>query len=116
VVNDFEAKIAMFLDRAPDVLAFIKNETRTLKFKIPYIDSDGFMRHYIPDFIVKIKDTNWIVETKGQEDVDVQYKDKRAKEWCKFATKLTGQNWDYVRIDQEDFEGRVWHRFTELTL
>lgn len=115
VANDFEAKIAIFLDRAQDVLAFIKNETRTLKFKILYIDSEGFMRHYIPDFIVKTKDVNWVVETKGQEDVDVQYKDKRAKEWCKFAEKLTGQKWDYKRIDQEGFEGRVWHRFSDLT-
>lgn len=116
VINDFEAKIAMFLGRVGDVLAFVKNETRTLKFKIPYIDSEGFMRHYIPDFIVKTEDTNWIVETKGQEDIDVQYKDKRAKEWCKFATKLTGQKWDYLRIDQKDFEGRTWNRFSELPL
>ena len=115
VENDFEAKIAIFLDRVEDILAFIKNETRTLKFKIPYIDSEGFMRHYIPDFIVKTKDVNWIVETKGQEDVDVQYKDKRAKEWCEFATKLTRQNWDYLKIDQKDFEGRVWQRFSDLT-
>jgi len=114
VANDFEAKIAQFFNRADDVLVLIKNETRTLKFKIPYIDSEGFMKYYIPDFIVKTKDSHWVVETKGQEDVDVQFKDKRAKEWCEYASKLLKQKWGYMRIDQKDFEARKWNSFNDL--
>jgi type III restriction enzyme len=112
--NDFEVEIAQFFDRADDVLAFIKNDTRTLKLKIPYTDQSGFLRYYIPDFVVKTDEEIVIVETKGREDVDVQFKDKRAEEWCKFATKLTKQRWSYLRIDQKDFQRRVWQRFDDL--
>lgn len=112
--NDFESEIVRFFDRAEDVDAFIKNDTRTLKLKVPYTDSSGFLRHYIPDFILKTKGGMGIIETKGREDVDVQFKDKRAMEWAEFAMKLTKKSWFYLRIDQKDFEGRIWHRLNDL--
>jgi len=114
VDNNFEAEVAQFFDRAEDVSAFIKNDTRTLKLRIPYTDQSGFLKNYIPDFIIKTDEGVVIVETKGREDVDVQFKDKRAREWCKFATKLTKRSWSYLRIDQKAFQGRVWHRFSDL--
>jgi len=76
---------------------------------------------YIPDFIAKTrlcsargqaKDACWVIETKGREDVDVKMKDKRAEEWCKQVSKLTGKEWSYYRrIDQARFEKG---RFTQL--
>lgn len=114
VDNDFEAEIVRFFDRADDVEAFVKNDTRTLKLKIPYTDSSGSLRHYIPDFVVKTKNGMAVVETKGREDVDVQYKDKRAAEWAGFAKKLTKKDWFYLRIDQKDFENRDWHKLGDL--
>jgi len=32
-----------------------------------------------------------IVETKGEVDVDVEFKDRRIKTWCEDATKVTGE-------------------------
>ncbi|MBI4215600.1 MAG: DEAD/DEAH box helicase family protein, partial [Parcubacteria group bacterium] len=63
IENDFEGKFVKLLHNDDDVLAFIKNHQQTLNFRIPYIDTQGFVRGYIPDFVVKTKDTNWIIET-----------------------------------------------------
>lgn len=64
--------------------------------------------------MVKTNDGYFVVETKGREDVDVQYKDKRAREWGELALKLTKEKWGYLRIDQKDYEARVWKEFGEL--
>jgi len=37
-------------------------------------------------------------------DLEVPHKDKRATQWCKDTTSLTGENWSYMRVNQEDFE------------
>jgi len=38
------------------------------------------LRHYYPDFIVKTSlNEYFLIELKGLEDIDVAYKDKRAK-------------------------------------
>ncbi|MDQ3483908.1 MAG: hypothetical protein M3445_00580 [Actinomycetota bacterium] len=34
-----------------------------------------------------------IVETKGQEDLDVALKDRRAQRWCQDATRLSDRDW-----------------------
>ena len=99
-----ENKFTRLLDNDDDILAFIKNHQQTINFRISYIDTNGFVRSYIPDFIAKTKDTMWVIETKGREDIDVKFKDKRAEEWCKQVSKLTGKEWTYKRIDQARFE------------
>lgn len=114
--NDFEAKFVKFLDGAGDVEAFIKNETRTVNLKIPYIAKDGFLRRYIPDFIVKTKDGVVIVETKGREDVDVAAKDLQGKRWTEEISKRTGTKWTFLRVDQKEFEKARYNKFAELTI
>ncbi|MBC7361478.1 MAG: DEAD/DEAH box helicase family protein [Candidatus Aminicenantes bacterium] len=102
--NNFESEFAKFLDRAKDVKAFSKN-VRQIGFFIEYRDSDGNLRHYYPDFIAVLESGEyWIIETKGREDTDVEHKDKRAILWCEDASKLTKDKWQYIRINQEDFE------------
>jgi len=110
----FEQKFCLFLDRAPDVVAYIKNETRTINLKIPYIAKDGFLRRYIPDFIVKTRDFMVIVETKGREDVDVKAKDLQGKKWTEEITKRTGIKWIFIRIDQKEFEKIRYKNFYDL--
>jgi len=103
VDNNFELDFAKFLDRATDTKSFCKN--CRIGFFIEYRDSEGNIRHYYPDFIVALQNGKyWIIETKGREDVDVEYKDKRALIWCEDASKLTGEKWNYIRVNQEDFE------------
>ncbi len=114
IENKLEDKFTHLLDNDDDVLAFIKNHQQTLNFRISYIDTNGFVRSYIPDFIAKTKDTNWVIETKGREDVDVKLKDKRAEEWCKQVSKLTKKKWNYKRIDQARFEKGRFTRLVDL--
>jgi len=111
IENKLEEQFTRLLDNDDDVLAFIKNHQQTLNFRISYIDTNGFVRSYIPDFVARTKDTNWVIETKGREDIDVKLKDKRAEDWCKQVSKLTGKKWVYKRIDQARFEKG---RFTQL--
>lgn len=114
IENKLEEQFTRLLDNDDDVLAFMKNHQQTLNFRITYIDTNGFVRSYIPDFIVKTKDTYWVIETKGREDVDVKLKDKRAEEWCKQVSKLTGKEWAYKRIDQARFERGRFTRLADL--
>jgi len=116
VDNNFEAEFVKFLDRANDVDAFIKNETRTINLKIPYIAKDGFLRRYIPDFIVKTKNAMVIVETKGREDVDVAAKDLQGKRWAEEVSRHTNTKWIFLRVDQKEFEKARYNKFAELTI
>jgi type III restriction enzyme len=49
-------------------------------------------------------DSCLIVETKGQEDLDVALKDKRARRWCEDATRLSGREWAYEKVAQKVFD------------
>ena len=111
--NDFEVEFAKFLDRAGDVVAFSKIVSK-IGFFVEYIDSDGNLRLYYPDFVVSTNNDHLIVETKGREDVDVEHKDKRIKLWCEDAAKLTKSKWSFKRIDQEDFEKYRFRSIKEL--
>ena len=46
-------------------------------FKLDYVKADGNISNYYPDFFVKLTDKRIvIVETKGQENLDVPLKDR----------------------------------------
>jgi type III restriction enzyme len=61
--------------------------------------------NYYPDFVVRMTDDSClIVETKGQEDLDVALKDRRARRWCVDATRLAGLDWAYEKVDQHKNE------------
>jgi hypothetical protein len=49
-------------------------------------------------------DTCLIVETKGQEDLDVALKDRRARRWCQDSTRLAGREWAYEKVPQKLFD------------
>ena len=112
--NDFELQFARFLDNASDVGCFSKLPL-AFGFSIPYTDSIGNLRHYFPDFVVV--DTEgifYVVETKGREDTDVANKDRAAAIWTENATALTGQNWQYVKVLQRDFQKLQTNQFADL--
>ena len=74
-------------------------------FVIEYTDAIGNLRHYEPDFVAVLADgTHNLIETKGQEDVNVAHKDRAAKLWCENATLLTGQPWAYLKVRQSEFD------------
>jgi type III restriction enzyme len=104
VDNDLERRFALFLDRADDVAAFAKLPVFG-RFALEYIAENGALRYYYPDFVVRLADDSCVlVETKGIRDPDVPFKDMRARRWCRDATRLTGRQWAYVRVDQDAFD------------
>jgi type III restriction enzyme len=104
VDNRFEGRFAEFLDRATDVGAFAKL-TYSSRFALEYISSTGALRHYWPDFVVRLVDDSClVVETKGLEDLDVRLKDLRARRWCQDATSLSGRDWAYEKVRQKVFD------------
>ncbi|TVL97718.1 MAG: hypothetical protein CV087_22075 [Candidatus Brocadia sp. WS118] len=112
--NEFERTFAQFLHNAADVLAFAKLPQQ-FGFCIQYTDTRANIRHYYPDFIVKVKaDEFWVIETKGREDVEVALKDQAANNWCDNATQLTNSTWKYLKVPQKEFEDLHPSTFEEL--
>jgi type III restriction enzyme len=104
VDSSLEARFASFLDKATDVAAWAKL-TMNSRFALEYISQAGALRYYYPDFVLRLADdTCLIVETKGQEDLDVAHKDRRARRWCADATRLAGREWAYEKVPQKLFE------------
>lgn len=101
--NAFERDFAHFLENAPDVVAFAKLPGR-FGFAIEYTDSATNLRYYEPDFVAVDHDgTHHLIETKGQENIDVAHKDRAAMIWSENATLLTGTTWHYVKVPQMEF-------------
>jgi len=114
--HDFEADFAKFLNNAKDVKAFSKLPLQ-FGFSIEYTDSKANLRYYYPDFAVKTEqDEMWLVETKGLESLEVQFKDKAAKLWCENATNLTNQQWRYVKVPQKEYENFKPVEFADLLI
>ena len=114
--NEFELNFAKFLHHAEDISSFSKLPQQ-FGFSIQYTDTRANMRHYFPDFVVKISDSEyWIIETKGREDIEVELKDQAAQNWCNNATQLTKINWRYLKVNQNDFEKLHPDNFQELCI
>ena len=112
--NDFEREFAKFLDNAKDVTAFAKLP-RAFGFTIEYTDTTRNLRNYEPDFVAIDKgEVHWLLETKGQENVDVFRKDVAAVRWCQNATSLTDKQWKYAKVPQKEFETLQPGRLADL--
>ena len=107
IVGDshFELVFARFLDDCDDVEAFAKNYL-AVHFKLDYVNADGDISNYYPDFFVKLDRKHvYIVETKGLEDLDVPPKMARLREWCEDINRVQKDVvYGFVFVDQEGFE------------
>ena len=114
-LNKYELRFAKFLQNADDVVRFSSLPDR-FGFVIEYTDAMGNLRHYEPDFAaVTADDVNWIIETKGQEDIHVKFKDRAATLWCENATRLTGSEWRYAIIREQEFDNLNADLFSDLS-
>lgn len=112
--NDFEREFAKFLDNADDVAAFAKLP-RAFGFAIEYTDTAMNLRNYEPDFVaIDDSGTRWVLESKGQENLDVARKDAAAARWCESATSLTKNQWRYLKIPQKEFQALQPTKLAEL--
>jgi type III restriction enzyme len=112
--NDFERDFAKFLDGCPDVRAFAKLP-QVFGFSIEYTDTGMNLKSYYPDFVaVDDSGTHWLLEAKGQENIDVLRKDRAATLWADNATALTGTAWRYIKVPQKDYEALRPSRLADL--
>ncbi len=112
--NDFEREFAKFLDSATDVRAFSKLP-RAFGFAIEYTDGAMNLRNYEPDFVaVDSAGVHWLLETKGQETVDVLRKDVAAIRWCENASQLSDTKWSYIKVPQKEFQTLQPSRLADL--
>jgi len=116
--SPLELQFASFLDRCGDngeIVSFTKNFF-AVGFKLDYIKADGSISTYTPDFIVKRSATEiYIIETKGQEDLDVPLKMARLRQWCEDINKAQAAvKYSFVYVDQEGFEKYKPKRFVDL--
>jgi len=113
--NAFEQNFARFLDNSPDIVSFANLGNLPAKLSIEYLDKETNLRFYEPDFVARDSTGNhWLLETKGREDLDVQYKNERAERWCEDVSHLTGIEWRFLMIPQKQFEKLNPQNFTDL--
>lgn len=103
--SHFELLFARFLEDCDDVISYAKNYM-AVHFKLDYVNADGDISNYYPDFIVKLSPkAHCIVETKGLEDLDVPLKMARLKQWCEDINRVqTAVVYSFVFVDQASFE------------
>ena len=103
--SHYELLFARFLEDCDDVVSYAKNYF-AVHFKLDYVNADGNIDNYYPDFLVKL-DTKriFIVETKGQEDLNVPLKMQRLRQWCEDINRVQKEvEYDFVYVDEESFE------------
>jgi type III restriction enzyme len=85
--SGLELEFAGFLENCDDVISYVKNYM-AVNFRLDYVNAKGDISNYYPDFIVNAGNSKYfIVETKGQEDLDVPLKMERLKQWCEDISK-----------------------------
>ncbi|QYY58433.1 DEAD/DEAH box helicase family protein [Dehalococcoides mccartyi] len=113
--SHFELLFARFLEDCSDVVSYAKNYM-AVHFKLDYVNADGNISDYYPDFFVKLSDKQiYIVETKGQEDLDVPLKMQRLRQWCEDINKVQRDiTYDFVYVDMGNFERYKPTSFNQL--
>jgi type III restriction enzyme len=102
--SQLELLFARFLEDCGDVVSYAKNYL-AVHFKLDYVNAHGDISNYYPDFLVKLSATRIvIVETKGQEDLDVPLKMERLRQWCEDINRVQSNvTYDFVYVDEESF-------------
>jgi type III restriction enzyme len=113
--SHFELLFARFLEDCSDVVSYAKNYM-AVHFKLDYVNADGNISDYYPDFFVKLSDKRiFIVETKGLEDLDVPPKMQRLRQWCEDINRVQSEIiYDFVFVDMENFDKYKPSSFKQL--
>jgi type III restriction enzyme len=108
------------LENDASVETYVKLNQYVHGFSVPYINSQGYLVQYYPDFLVKMKDFMLIVETKSEKeartDTDVKRKALAAEKRCIELSKIRTlppinqpKLWRYILLPQDiynDMEGQ----------
>ncbi|MCF8068853.1 MAG: DEAD/DEAH box helicase family protein [Desulfobacterales bacterium] len=111
----FELEFAGFLEQCHDVVSYAKNYL-AVHFKLDYVNADGDISNYYPDFLVKLSGGKIVVvETKGLSDLDVSPKISRLKQWCEDINTVQSEiEYDFVFVDDDGFKKYKPKNFNEL--
>lgn len=103
--SQLELEFASFLEGCDDIVSYAKNYL-AVRFKLDYVNADGGISNYYPDFLVKVSANRiFVVEVKGREDFDVPLKMARLKQWCDDINHAqTEMRFDFVFVDEESFK------------
>jgi type III restriction enzyme len=111
--GEFEKDFLLAADADSEVERLIKiNEHKHFFARFKYIRLDGLLSSYFPDFMVKIKNDIYIVETKSTKDakgdLNVKQKQKGALDYIYKINELRDEDkmnstWHYVLIDDTSF-------------
>ncbi len=110
--GEYERAFIEYCDNDSQVEAFIKIKENYHDFAyLNYIRDDGMISHYFPDFMVKISDKIYLVETKAQKDMDninVRSKEKSTLDWLKKINELKLDDrmncrWEYALVSDSMF-------------
>lgn len=108
----FEKNFIEFVDKDAEVQSFLKINQYYHDFAyITYLREDGLLAHYFPDFIVKIGNQIYIVETKADKDVknpNVEQKKNATIDWLNKINELRPEDrmfamWNYVLLGENTF-------------
>jgi len=111
--REFEVAMTTFLNRSPDTQSFCKN-AGPQALRIDYLTGAQRLSFYMPDFIVRKKDGNYLLmETKGRADLDVPMKAMAAVSWCKAASSKQGK-WEYLYVPEAVFSGFSSNKIDDL--
>ena len=116
VIGDsrLELQFANFLENCPDIVSYAKNYF-AVHFKLDYVNADGNISNYYPDFIVKKSAAEvFVVETKGLEDLDVAPKWERLKQWCADLNAIQSvTTYSHLFVSEATWEKYPPHSFAE---
>jgi len=110
----FERNFIEFIDSDSKVNSFMKiNEYYHDFASVLYIRSDGMLANYHPDFLVKIENKMYLVETKAEKDLnneDVRSKRLATIDWLDKINQLNSNDrmdcaWSYVLLGEKTFYG-----------
>lgn len=116
--NPFETQFADFLQKCKDIDRFAALAEFFTGFWVDYLKPSGAIGRYFPDWVAVQTtadgDVNWIVETKGRVWDGTDQKDAAIRYWCSQVTELTGDPWQYMRVDQPIFKPDKLADYAEL--
>ena len=110
--GQYEKAFMEYCDSDSQVEAFIKIKENYHDFAyLNYIRDDGMISHYFPDFMVKLKNEIYLVETKAQKDLDnvnVCSKETATLDWLKKINELKPDDrmncrWKYALVSDSLF-------------
>jgi len=102
--SGLELRFAEFLDGCTDIISFAKNY-HAVGFRLDYINPEGEISNYTPDFIVKKSDSEvFMIETKGREDPSVPLQMQRLRQWCQDANAAQSNLvFGFVYVEEQRF-------------